>query len=81
MEIEGHIYYQGCNYDDDGHCDDYDLMFSRCDTGEELCLNGFEDAIFPDAFNKDKTSFTSPLSVHDKIRGLLKLEFVPAKEK
>jgi len=75
MEIEGHIYYDGKMYDDNGHCDDYDLMFRRADNGEEICLNGFEDAVLPEGYNKENKSFMSPISVHDIIRGKLTINF------
>jgi hypothetical protein len=73
MEIEGYIYYSGKGYDDDGHTDDYDLMFVRCDNGEEICLNGFEQALFPKCYNA--TSGISPMSVHDNMRGKLTIKF------
>ncbi len=73
MEIEGYIYYNGIAYDDNGHCDDYNLMFVRSDNGEEIILNGFEQAIFPDYYNEK--GGMSPISVHDKIRGKLTIKF------
>jgi len=77
MQVEGHVYFQGVAYDENGHCDDYDLMFCRSDNGEEICLNGFEDAVFPDHSKTlvEGKAWMPPMSVHDRMRGKLTIAF------
>jgi len=72
MIIEGYIYYDGKCYDDDGHCDEFDLMFCRSDTGGELCLNDFAKDLFPQGVVGD--SFMGPMSINDKMHVKLHLD-------
>ncbi|MFA5300610.1 MAG: hypothetical protein WC389_20680 [Lutibacter sp.] len=72
MEIKGTLYWQGSNYDDNGHTDDYDLMFSSDDDKiQELCLNGLEEMVY--------TELEVPPSIFDKLSCTLHIEFKDCK--
>jgi len=44
-KIHGYLFYDALVLDNDGHCDDPDLMFVDALTGTELCLSGLEEQI------------------------------------
>ncbi|MFA5300586.1 MAG: hypothetical protein WC389_20555 [Lutibacter sp.] len=67
MKIRGVLYWQGSNYDDNGHTDDYDLMFSSDDGKiQELCLNGLEDLVY--------VEMEIPPTIFDKISCTMNIE-------
>ena len=63
MKIHGMIYYQGFGYDENGHTDDYNLMFEM-DNGITIDLNDIELEEFKE------------VSIFDKFKGTLEVNFI-----
>lgn len=76
MKVHGKVCYEGYGYDDDGHTDDYDLMFYPDGERSGICLNGLEGSVWPDYSNVAKAGWMSPISVHDVIEGTLDISFI-----
>jgi len=69
---EGEIHFVGYGYYENGHTDDYNLMFST--SCGEADLSEVEGVVFQEAedFEEGKIAcYMSPISVHDKIQGRL----------